>query len=255
MSVYRKDHELDQWRALRSAKAVVPVLIDMFQPQSVVDVGCGVGAWLSVFRESGVARTLGVDGDYMKDMLHIPQDCFMGADLTKPVIVQNEFDLVVSLEVAEHLPAQAADTFVGSLTKLGPVVLFSAAIPFQDGTNHVNTQWPDYWAQLFKARGFLAIDQLRSRFWNNADVDWWYTQNMILYMRQDTIDRLNARRLDQFVTCTPVALVHPLLYLRHARELDRIRSQFVYAACSLLKKVVTRGPRRILEYLVKKTTG
>lgn len=59
-------------------------------------------------------------------------------DVGAPIELHRRFDLVLCLEVAEHLPASAADTLVRSLTGLGNVIAFSAAIPFQGGANHVN---------------------------------------------------------------------------------------------------------------------
>src|SRR4051812_21567636 len=52
--------------ALRSARAVVPALLELLHPSSVVDVGCGLGAWLAVCREMGVQDVLGVDGGYVE---------------------------------------------------------------------------------------------------------------------------------------------------------------------------------------------
>lgn len=51
--------------SLRSAQVVVPIAIELARPKSVVDVGCGDGTWLSVFRHLGVNDTLGLDGDYV----------------------------------------------------------------------------------------------------------------------------------------------------------------------------------------------
>src|SRR5579862_3100091 len=66
--------------------------------------------------------------------------------LDRPFNLGRSFDLAMSFEVAEHLPPDAAKGFVDSLTRLAPLVLFSAAIPFQGGVGHINEQWPEYWA-------------------------------------------------------------------------------------------------------------
>ncbi|HUF08252.1 MAG TPA: class I SAM-dependent methyltransferase [Rhodothermales bacterium] len=168
--------------ALRSAEVVVPILLDFIRPRSVVDVGCGTGAWLSVFMDHGVDDVLGIDGDYVdRERLLIPPDRFLAADLANPLNLDRRFDLVLSLEVAEHLPEMAAEGYVESLTRLGSTVLFSAAIPGQGGTNHVNEQWPEYWAGLFETSGFFPVDYLRDKIWDNKTVAWWYAQNAILY--------------------------------------------------------------------------
>ena len=113
---------------------MVPLVLQLLPVRSVVDVGCGDGSWLVVFRKLGVKEILGIDGEYVDPgLLQIPQDCFQAFDLAKPFSLGRVFDLAVSLEVAEHLPAECAPGFVECLTRLAPSVLFSAAIPFQGG--------------------------------------------------------------------------------------------------------------------------
>src|SRR5271165_3642324 len=90
--------------------------------------------------------------------------------------MERQFDLAISLEVAEHLDSKYASSFVAALLKSSPVVCFSAAIPFQDGVNHVNEQWPDYWARLFASHDYLAIDCIREKIWDNEKVELWYAQ-------------------------------------------------------------------------------
>lgn len=199
----------------QSAEVIVPLVLDLIKPQSVVDVGCGIGAWLSVFRDKGVSDIAGLDGDWVpREHLCIPELYFQPTDLRKVVRLDREFDLVVSLEVAEHLPSEAAGTFVSSLTHLGPVILFSAAIPHQQGPGHVNEQWPEYWMRFFNDAGYDVIDCIRPQVWNNQDVCWWFAQNTLLYARRDIIDsnpRLAEAR-DQ-TSINQLSLVHPRKYL------------------------------------------
>ena len=210
--------------SLPSARLVVPMVIDLVgRPASVVDVGCGSGAWLRAFAEQGVEDYLGLDGDYVSGSLQIPADHFRAADLAEPVALPRRFDLVVCLEVGEHLPASAADTFVDSLAALGDVVLFSAAIPYQGGVNHVNEQWPEYWATKFRDRGYVALDPFRRRLWREDRVDTWFAQNLVLYVTEARVDsephlRREADRMDGPMP----ALVHPSLYLSKARTASRV---------------------------------
>lgn len=171
-----------------SAAQVVPVLLDLLHPRSVVDVGCGVGTWLAEFRRLGAEDILGIDGDYVnREMLQIPQDVFRPHDLTRPLVLGRKFDLAVSLEVAEHLPPDGAAQFVALLVSLAPAVLFSAAIPGQGGVNHVNERWQSYWADLFDQHGYVAVDCIRPRVWKNPEVLAYYSQNMVLYVRADNL--------------------------------------------------------------------
>ena len=87
----------------------------------------------------------------------------------------------MSLEVAEHLPLESAETFVDSLTKHGNFIFFSAAAPFQTGTGHVNENWCEYWAALFAAKGFEPLDIIRDQIWSDESVPYWYRQNARLF--------------------------------------------------------------------------
>jgi SAM-dependent methyltransferase len=201
-----------------SAQQVVPMLLEWLQPKSVVDVGCGLGAWLSVFWELGVQDCLGVDGDYVDDRhLHIPTDAFLARDLAQPLKLDRRFDLAISLEVAEHLPAESANTLIESLVGLADVVLFSAAVPFQGGTGHVNEQWASYWVALFKQWDYVAIDCLRHRLWRNEAIEPWYIQNSLLFVKSNRLEHyphLPKAALDtaDFLTSVPLEVVHPRIY-------------------------------------------
>jgi SAM-dependent methyltransferase len=201
--------------ARRSAHVIVPLVLELAAVRSVIDVGCGEGTWLSVFHEYGIADVYGVDGEYVdRTRLEMPRALFGSHDLTHPLHLARTFDLAVSLEVAEHLPAEAADEFVASLTRLAPIVLFSAAVPFQGGLHHVNEQWPVYWAERFARHDFLPVDCLRRRIWANPDVEWWYSQNIFLYVKRGRLES-DTRLQREYEAAGPaaLALVHPLRFV------------------------------------------
>jgi SAM-dependent methyltransferase len=207
--------------ARHSAERIVPLILQLVQVRSVIDVGCGLGTWLSVFREHGVEDVWGVEGEHIKvGMLEIPRERLVVHDLKQPLSLERTFDLVVSLEVGEHLPPECARPFVHSLTNLGMVVVFSAAIPFQGGSSHLNEQWLDYWAAIFQERGFVPIDCLRRHIWNNDSVDWWYAQNIILFARTDCLDdNVRLRWEFEHTHVSQLSLVHPRRYERvHPRS-------------------------------------
>jgi SAM-dependent methyltransferase len=204
--------------ARRSARVIVPLILDLVPARSVIDIGCGQGTWLAVFAEHGAADTYGVDGDYVnRDRLEIPREQFRSHDLALQLHLDRTFDLAVSLEVAEHLPADAADGFVASLTRLAPVILFSAAAPYQGGNHHVNEQWPAYWAQRFAAHDYLPVDCVRRRVWTDTNVEWWYAQNTFLYVKRDRLEAdPTLRREYEAAGPSALALVHPRRYVEWA---------------------------------------
>jgi hypothetical protein len=182
--------------ALGSAEVVLPLVFDLIRPSSIVDVGCGRGAWLRIAMELGIPEVQGLDGGYVdRQKLLIPSERFQATDLSRPFRAPRTYDLALCLEVAEHLPKRAALSLVEGLTAAAPVVLFSAAIPGQPGTRHINPQFPEYWWRLFAARGFVALDALRPRIRSEASVEPWYAQNLLLYVERDYYER-SARLRD-----------------------------------------------------------
>ncbi|MER2515400.1 MAG: methyltransferase domain-containing protein [Candidatus Accumulibacter phosphatis] len=214
MTDYTQDfYSAQQTESLRSARIVLPLLFTHYRPKSVVDVGCGVGPWLKVCTELGIDDVRGLDGSHVPtESLMIPHDRFCPANLAEGIAAEREYDLAISLEVAEHLPAGRARSFVGDLARLSTVVLFSAAIPYQGGTAHINENWPEYWATLFRSFGFEPLDFLRPRLWNNDDVCWWYRQNMLVFVREDFVHESGLAFARQEVAW-PLSTVHPDMFL------------------------------------------
>jgi SAM-dependent methyltransferase len=224
-------------RSLASAEIIVPWVIDLIAPQSVIDVGCGTGTWLSVFQKHGVKDFLGIDGEWvLKEKLEISTEHFLTMDLCQPDESRRQFDLVVSLEVAEHLAPAVADQFVSYLTSLGPVTLFSAAIPGQGGTNHVNEQWPSYWISLFETRKFKCIDCARGKFWNDKGVSRWFVQNTFFFVAEDRLDHYPAllEERDLYsLGCNPI--VHPRTYCGKLKDIDRLLDPKSYSIVGFFK--------------------
>ena len=205
-----------------SARVIVPLVLELVQPSSVIDVGCGTGEWLSVFEEHGVEDVWGVDGGWVsKKRLEIAEERFVPFDLEQPFHMDRRFDLVVSLEVAEHLPQECANTFVESLTRLGPVVLFSAAIPHQDGANHINCQWPEYWAERFDEKDYVVIDCLRRKIWRNENVAKSYRQNILMFAAREHLEGLPSLSEEYTLHGTSqLSVVLPEKYLEKVKQLN-----------------------------------
>ena len=202
-------------RTLSDAREIVPEILKLIRPGSVIDLGCGIGTFLSVFRELGVMEAVGVDGHWVdRRRLNLPDKDVLSADLRKPFGLGRTFDLAVSTETAEHLPPESAAGFVDSLTRLAPVVLFSAAAPFVPGNLHINCQWPSYWARLFREKGFVPADAIRKTIWTNKKVHWCYSQTMLFFVKKEDLEQypLLARELIE-VTNACLDVIHPDYYL------------------------------------------
>lgn len=227
----------------RTAKIVVPLVLEMTGARNVVDVGCGIGAWVAEFLANGVDAR-GIDGSYIpSEALLVPASHFSSCDLSQPVCLDSHFDLVVSLEVAEHLPPSSAETFVSSLVGLGNIVLFSAAIPNQIGPGHVNEQWPGYWSDLFAEHGYQGFDCIRPVVWDNPEVGSWYAQNTILYANAEGAAVLK----NPPVPGRPKSLVHPSPWLERTQPVPTVGLRTLPAV--IVKSIGSWGRRRAADSL------
>jgi len=199
----------------KSAEIITSLILDIIRPESVIDFGCGSGTWLKKFQEKGVKKVVGVDGKWArKKLLEINQSDFIEHNLENELNLNNTFDLAISLEVAEHLPEESAKDFVKTLTNHAPVVLFSAAIPLQGGTHHVNEQWPEYWVSLFENKGYIVIDCIREKIWKNNNVISHYAQNCLMFVEKEFLKQNDSlKESSEKTNKNQISLVHPRLFL------------------------------------------
>ncbi|WP_462325250.1 methyltransferase domain-containing protein [Desulfoplanes sp.] len=203
--------------------------------KSIVDVGCGYGYFLSVAKKIwNTQKILGIDGPWIKkEHLQISNDEFIEANLEKDIAAKKlqsyqKFDLAVSLEVGEHLEQKQAHNFIKLLTSLSDLVIFSAAIPGQEGQGHVNEKWPSYWAELFQIHNFDPLDILRGEIWHNKDIDLCLRQNIILFVnKKNNISICDASN-------NPLDLVHPEFY---NMKQQRIHNLYIKKIIELEKKL------------------
>lgn len=214
----------------RSAAAMVPVIVDLLAPTSVLDVGCGVGPWLAEFASAGVAECYGIDGPWVD-----PDRFKLGAErLThfdfgnatppfRPKLAQDRFDIVTTFEFLEHVRADYAEPVVEFIASLSDTVVMSAAIPGQGGTDHVNERWIDYWTGLFRQYGFEPYDAFRPLVWHDDAIAPWYRQNTIGLFRgtvsEKIVQTVQKAVLDQLHN--PPRLVHPGILENVSTRLER----------------------------------
>ncbi len=213
---YNSDFYKERYKnTVHSAQEVLSIVWKILpEINSVVDFGCGVGTWLSVAKSKGSSDVQGFDGSWVEpELLEIPPENFQAVNLEKPITVNKQYDLAISLEVAEHLSPDVADSFINSLVNASSFVLFSAAIPFQGGIGHINEQWPDYWVYLFDKHGYVVLDIIRKEIWNDKQIPIHYRQNSFLFVKKEHLDKLEFSTSCMNENCLPLAIVHPENYL------------------------------------------
>ena len=163
-----------------SAEEIVPFLLEKYHPKSIIDVGCGGGEFINEFKQSGVSA-IGVEGDWVLPLYEKHPEWLIIANLSEKIEIKTVFDIALCLEVAEHIHESFSDTLIENLVSLSNRIVFSAAIPGQSGTGHINLRYPEYWAKKFAKHGFFLEYDPRSEFWSNEKVAPWYSQNLLVF--------------------------------------------------------------------------
>ncbi|MGJ8654732.1 MAG: methyltransferase domain-containing protein [Opitutaceae bacterium] len=177
--------------ALKSAEAILPLIKEHLEINSVLDAGCGQGGWIAIWKKLGVKTVHGIDGDYVvREELLVDTSEFSAFDLSKPFELNKKFDLAQSLEVGEHLPTASSADFVASLVGHSDIVLFSAAARGQGGDSHINEQDYEFWRQHFAKHDYVAIDYVRPLILENTDIEQWYRYNPFLYVARAKLAEL-----------------------------------------------------------------
>ena len=241
---------------LVSPKEIVPIIVEMFHPKSVIDFGCGIGTFIHEFSNAGVPKLTGVDGEWVnKELLskYMKKEQFITHNLETPFISNYRYDVAICLEVAEHIDEKYADIFVNSLVGMSDIIIFSAAIPLQGGQGHINEQWPEYWQEKFAKHGYDMLDIIRPILWNNPKVFHWYKQNMFVVAKQKYADEIKQKYVS-FSHDIAVSLVHPDLYLRDAKRLkEALSGEWQWKAASSGQMSIRLYLRMLKKAIIRKT--
>jgi glycosyltransferase involved in cell wall biosynthesis len=141
--------------------------------------------------------------------LEIDPDLMLTADVGRKLDLHQRYDLVVCLEVAEHIDAQFADTVVDNCVRHADLILFSAAMPGQQGFRHINEQPPRYWAERFRRHGYVVLDLIRPLIWDDPQIPVWYRQNILLFAKDGSTQLAALRAVPAAAAGFPMALAHP----------------------------------------------
>ena len=232
-------HHAHYRNSISSAKEIIPLFLDFFKPKSVLDVGCGLGTWLTVFEEHG-CEIFGIDGDYVKSQdLVIDKEKFKPYDLNKSFDLNEKFDLTISLEVAEHIFPKNAEKFINSICLHSDIVLFSAAVIGQEGTLHYNEQNNEYWIELFSKNGYECVDFLRHKIWNNTKISWWYRQNILIFIKKSEISNSRYELLVNERNICQNTYIHPELLKHKCQKINKLEK-------------ILNNPFQILKYYLNR---
>jgi SAM-dependent methyltransferase len=238
-------HDTQGAQTLCSAEKILPYIFQLRPVKSILEVGCGHGHWLKAGLALGVEDVIGIDGDWTdRSKLLFPAERFVSFNLSEKVDLGRKFDLVICLEVGEHLNDHSSDQLVDNIVRHADLVLFGAAIPYQGGYRHINERWPSYWLDKFRSRGYFGFDIVRPKFWTDCAIHYWYRQNTLVYVNgraKGIVDASEKFRDRICATGMPLDVVHPEKY-----ELMASYETIV------LKRLLPRLPAAILNTLRRK---
>lgn len=172
--------------ATESAPTMADTIMRDFAPKSVIDIGCGTGALLAQLKNEGCKVTGLEYAAAARDLCTKRSVDVRAFDIIHDnYATSHSYDVVISMEVAEHLPEHVADRYVDLLVQLGKNIVFAAATPGQGGTDHVNEQPHEYWIKKFEHRDRILDWTLTSRWrtaWRDSGhVQSWYFNNLLIF--------------------------------------------------------------------------
>ncbi len=197
---------------MKSTQKLAQAIIDILNPSSVVDFGCGRGYWLQQFLSLGITNVRGFEvQDFPNDQWVVDKSLVVQCDLTKEILPERRYDLAICIEVAEHLPISAADQLISNIVAHSDFVMFGAAIPYQEGAGHINENWIEFWLQIFASKKYVCFDIFRWKHWNDREIHWWYRQNTVLFVKESRLPFM--AKLGYHHSKIVYSVVHPEMYL------------------------------------------
>jgi len=155
-------------------------MIELVNPRSIVDIGCGTGKTTVYLHRRGV-DVLGVEASRVAIRNSERPDLIHQHDLRVELDLKRSFDLVWCFEVAEHIHPKFVDIFIDNLTRHSKVIALSAAPPGQGGEGHFNEQPQSYWEKKFLDRRYELHAEWTAALQN---VEEFYSQNMMVFTRR-----------------------------------------------------------------------
>jgi len=217
-------------QTLVSAEKILDIMWQIFQPKSVLDVGCGTGIWLAECKRKGAEIIHGFDGPWVpREDLEIVNEEFSECDLENMDAHAGQFEMALCIELAEHLSEESGQRLIVFLTSHSDAVLFSAAVPGQGGTGHINERPQSYWHKKFLECDFECFDLVRPLIWCDDDVNVIYKQNMLFYARRGssiyTKLEQQEKTINRVSSCFDLDVIHPDLFQLKANKLKKRKAR------------------------------
>lgn len=220
-----------------AAKIILNDLYKLYKFKSVVDFGCGSGAWIkSAWEIDNNIKITGIDGHYVKDLINFDKANIILQNLEYDISIKKH-DLAISLETAEHLSPGRAHTFVRDLCNASEMVFFSAAVDGHGGANHLNEQTQSYWIKIFSDHGydpFIFINRKKYWFHKTFEKCPYYISGSFLFIKRNAKQYKlfeNFKIKDDFVP----DIVHPNILRWRKDENFGVRKTFHKFIVSLKK--------------------
>lgn len=173
-------------RKVNARKVLQPVFGILGVPNSFLDIGGGAGSWCAAAKNLGVQRVRLVDACPPNQVIpELSQEEQVQANLEEGIPNQGQFDLVICIEVIEHLTDHAASRLIKQMTSFSNFILFSAAIPGQGGIGHISERLHEYWHNKFSQFKFDKYDVIRPMLISRSDISSIHRQNLFIYAKKE----------------------------------------------------------------------
>lgn len=170
------------WENMFIDEPFIRAALDLLAPKSVLDLGCGSGLYPLLYRHCGVLDVLGVDGMELEATV-LDAGTYLKADLQHPFDAGRKFDVVICLEVVEHLHPDATGVILDTIARHvvdGGTIMFSMAEPRQPGNGHINCRTISEVLDLWASRGWFPDVAQTVGLRAIASMSWFRRNTLIL---------------------------------------------------------------------------
>ena len=169
-----------------SAEIMMNSLVRDLKPTSLIDIGCGPGHFANEVKR--LDETIDVSAvdieESAKDFIN-PNVNFNITDLSVPMLVEKKSDVVICLEVVEHIDEKHEYILCENIVKhVGKYLVVTIAQPHQKDPGHINLKEPIYWINKFEKLGLTVNIEMTKKWineWlNTGKVERYFVQNLLV---------------------------------------------------------------------------